>query len=219
MAKAKRKFKLSRTVNGITYVNSATYQPHVRAERGTYTPISLAEGMKKSATDQTQANLMAKIVFDAVNKFAPGFKDGKLWSRLVSIFRFMVKEKKSKGYEILEGMEIRPDYPMSKQGSFVLKNKQEAIELSYRLKVDTGCRLSILRIATDESMLNAYPDDVIVMEIGEDEFEGMAQLYFDPIPEGAKMLFVMKCEQLIKGKLEGFLSQKSVTFLKSINSD
>jgi hypothetical protein len=214
MAKARKKFKLSRTINGITYVNSTAYQPHVRAKRGTYTPISLTDGMKKSAAEQTQANLMAKIVFDAVNKFAPNFKDGKFWSRLVSVFRFLVKEKNSNGYKLLEGMEVRPDYPMSKQGGFMLKSKLDMVELSYSLKIVTDYLLSILRIATDQVMLIPYPDEVIAMEIREDEWEGKVQLNFAPLPDGARILYVIKCEQLVNGKLEGLLSQKSVTFLK-----
>jgi hypothetical protein len=214
MPKAKKKFKLSRTIDGITYVNSKAYQPHTRAERGTYTPISLADGMKKSSVVQTQANLMAKIVFDAVNEFAPNFKDGKFWSRLVSLFRFFVKEKSYNGYKLLEGMEVRPDYPMSKHGSFALKDTGDTIEFSYSLKIASDYRLSILRIATDQHMLVPYPDDVVIMDIGENEMEGGALLHFAPLADEAQILYVMKCEQLVNGKVEGLLSQKSVRFLK-----
>jgi len=213
MAKIKNKFKLTRTVDGITYVSSKAYQAHVRAKRGTYTPISLADGMKRSAAEQTQANLMAKIVFDAVNKFAPKFKDGKFWSRLVSAFRLLIKEKNSKGYKPLDGLEVRPDYPMSKQGNFRLMKRVDALVFSYRLKIATGYRLSILRMATDQDMLIPYPDDVIIMVIGEDELDGKVLLHFDALPDEAQILYVMKCEQLVNGKLIGKLSQKSVSFL------
>lgn len=62
-------------------------------------------------------------------------------------------------------------------------------------------------------MLISYPDDVIVMEIGEEELKGDAQLYFDPLADEAQILYVIKCEQVINGKLEGLLSQNSVRFL------
>lgn len=212
MAKPKKNFKLSRTINGVTYVNSKSYQPHVRAERGTYTPISLSDGMKKSAVEQTQANLMAKIVFDAVNKFAPNFKDGKFWSRLVQRFRFLVKEKKD--YKLLDGMEVRPDYPMSRQGSFVLEHKPETMILWYSVTIGTSYLLSILRIATDQEMLVPYPDEVIVIETSEKDWEGEVPLNFTPLADGAQKLYVIKSEQLINGKVEGMLSQKSVTFLR-----
>jgi hypothetical protein len=212
MAKVKKNFKFNRTIDGVTYVNSKSYQPHVRAERGTYTPVSLADGMKKSAVEQTQASLMAKIVFDAVNKFAPNFKDGKFWSRLVSRFRFLVKERK--GYELLDGMEVRPDYPMSRQGNFVLEHKPETIILCYRATIGTRYRLSILRIGTDQEMLVPYPDEVIVIETSEEEWEGEVTLNFTPLADEAQKLYIIKSEQLINGKVEGLLSQKSVTFLR-----
>ena len=214
MAKAKRKVKLSSTNNGITYVNSKAYQPHVRAERGTYTAISLADGMKESTKAQTQANLMAKIVFDTVNNFSPNFKDGKFWSRLVAVFRQLLKQEHTNRYKLLQGMEVRPDYPTSKQGSFLLKKKLDAVQLHYSLKVDTDYRLSILRMATDRDMLIPYAKEIITINIRADELQGVAQLNFASVADEASLLYVMKCEQLINGKLEGLLSQKSVSFLK-----
>jgi len=210
MAKAKKNFKLSRTINGITYVDSKAYQPHIRAKRGTYTPISLANGMKTSAVEQSRANLMAKIVFDAVHNFAPNFKDGKFWSRLVSVFRQLIKERDDNGYTLLQGMDVRPDYAMSKHGSFVLNHKHDNIQLKYRFMVDSPFRLSILRIATDQSMLIPYPEEVISREIGQEE----ARFNFSPLPDGTQVLYVLKCEQLVEGKIQGLLSQKSVSFLR-----
>ncbi|RYE59614.1 MAG: hypothetical protein EOP48_00250 [Sphingobacteriales bacterium] len=214
MAKAKKKFKLSRTINGITFVSSRAYQPHLRAARGTYTPIELSEGMKKSSAEQTQANLMAKIVFDAVNNFAPNFKDGKFWSRLVSAFRCHVKGKNSNGYMFLEGMQVRIDYPSSKQGSFTLRDEPGMLMFNYSLKVDTDYCLSVLRIATDELMSIPYPEDRVTIEISKDEPEGNVQLNFAPLASGAQILYVIKCEQVVNGKIEGLLSQKSVSFLR-----
>lgn len=61
MAKVRSILKLSGTLSKLTFVDSKAYGPHVRAERGSNTEISLAEGMKKSSVVQTQVNLMAKL--------------------------------------------------------------------------------------------------------------------------------------------------------------
>jgi hypothetical protein len=63
MAKARSIIKLSGTIGDITFVDSMAYGFHGRKKR---TVWEKSEGMISSSTSQTQANLMAKIIFDAV---------------------------------------------------------------------------------------------------------------------------------------------------------
>lgn len=195
----------------IIQVNSKLYGVHTRAERGTYTPITLAEGMKASSSDQTQANLMAKVIFDAVNEFAPDFKDGKFWSRLVSIFRQQKKLGRDYNYDF-SGFEVREDYSLAKQGKFLLRGLGGQVTLSYNLHADTGYQLSMLRIAANGTLLMPYPSEIMEYRVKIGESKGIVQFDFTSLPEGTPVLYVLQCEQLKKGELCGLLKGKGVRF-------
>ncbi|MES2651096.1 MAG: hypothetical protein V4663_05120 [Bacteroidota bacterium] len=217
MAKVRSIMKLSGTIEGITFVDSTAYGAHSRAKRGTYTAVTLAEGMKISSSNQNEANLRAKIIFDAVNEFAPGFKEGTFWSRLISIFRKQKKAGKGYNYSDFGEMEMRYDYSTSKQGDFRLDSSGSSIVLSYNLKVDTGYRLSILRIATDETLLIPYPNEILEAVVQTGEKNGTAQFDFTSLPKETPILYALQCEQLLNGKLTGALKGKSVRFFGNIS--
>ena len=210
MAKVRSILKLSGTIGEVTFVDSAAYGPHSRAKRGSITPITLAEGMKISSSNLNEANLRAKIIFDAVNEFAPGFKDGKFWSRLISIFRKQKKEGKMYNYTDFGVIEMRHDYSTSRQGNFALGKKGEALVLNYSLKVDTGYHLSMLRIATNEDLLIPYPKEIMETIVQPGQQSGIVQFDFSELPKGTPILYALKCERLKNGKLAGLLSGKSV---------
>ncbi len=212
MAKVRSIMKLSGTIGGITFVDSVAYGAHSRAKRGSITPITLAEGMKVSSSNQNEANLRAKLIFDAVNEFAPGFKDGKFWSRLISIFRKQKKAGNSYNYADFGEMEMRYDYSTSKQGAFMLSPKASAIVLGYNLKADTGYCLSMLRIATDETLLIPYPNEIMEIATQEGEKSGIIQFDFTSLPKGTPILYALKCEQLLNGERVSVLRGKSVRF-------
>lgn len=214
MAKARSIIKLSGTIGDITFVDSKAYGFHSRKKR---TIWEKSDGMISSSTNQSQANLMAKIIFDAINEFAPGFKNGQFWSRLVSVFRQQKKADESYNYARFKGMEMRLDYPTSKQGVFSLsKNKDESINLNYYLNNTTGYQLSILRIATDETLLVPFSIEKLEVEIKDGEKTGDLKLEFSALPECAQVLYVLQCEQFKDGKSTGLMKGKSVVFLKGI---
>lgn len=212
MAKVRSIMKLSGTIGEMTFVDSTAYGPHSRAKRGSKTPIALAEGMTLSSSHQNEANLRAKIIFDAVNEFAPGFKDGRFWSRLISIFRQQKKAGKNYSYHDFREMEMRYEYSTSKQGWFELAKRGEGIVLNYSLKTHTGYRLSVLRIATEETLLNPYANEVLEVFINVGEPEGIVEFNFTPLPKDAQVLYALQCERLKDGKLAGSLRGKSVRF-------
>jgi len=216
MAKARSIIKLSGTIGDTTFVDSNAYGFHGRKKR---TVWEKSEGMISSSTNQTQANLMAKIIFDAVNEFAPGFKNGKFWSRLVSLLRQQKKANQVYNYDGFNGMEMRLDYPSSKKGRFTLHHKNEeakcALDLTYYLNKTAGYKLSLLRIATDETLLIPYAIETLEGETKEGEKIGTLHFQFTALPENVQVLYVLHCEQLKNGKPTGLISGKSVVFLKA----
>lgn len=216
MAKVRSIIKLSGTIGDITFVDSNAYGFHGRKKR---TIWEKSEGMISSSTNQTQANLMAKIIFDAVNELAPGFKNGKFWSRLLSVFRQQKKASLVYNYAGFNGMEMRLDYPTSKKGRFMLHHKNEegkrSLELNYYLNNTAGHRLSILRIAADETLLTPFSIEKLEAEIKEGEKTGNLHFHFTVLPEGAQLLYVLQCEQLKNGKSTGLINGKSVVFMKA----
>jgi len=214
MAKVRSILNLSGTLSGMTFVDSKAYGAHARAKRGTYKPVILAEGMKESAAVQTQVNLMAKVIFDAVNHFMPGFKDGKLWSRLLSVFRQQKKTGKAYNYGSLNSMEMRVDYPISKHGSFWLaKDQDHRLLLHYQFYKEEHYRLRVLRIAADETLLHPYPHETLTVDVNNGTKMGNLHFDFSVLPADANTLYVLHCEQFANGEPTGLLKGKGVRFL------
>lgn len=72
---------------GYTVVNSPKYGRHVRAKRGTHTPLVVTETMKKAGELVRSANAHAKVINDAFKPFCTDIRDTERWTRLVVLFR------------------------------------------------------------------------------------------------------------------------------------
>ncbi|RYF14535.1 MAG: hypothetical protein EOO42_17805 [Flavobacteriales bacterium] len=213
MAKVRSIIKLSGTLSDMTFVDSKAYGAHVRAKRGTYTPISLAEGMLKSAEVQQQVNLMAKILFDAVIAFVPGFKDGKFWTRLLSVFRKQQKAGKIYSYKDFDLMEMRLEYPTSKHGYFKLVVEgPHKVHLHYQVAKEQNYLLSLLRVASDDNLLTPYPEEVLEVVVAYQVGMAVISLVFSDLPIGANVLWVLHCEQMIDDQPAGLLKSRGVKF-------
>ncbi|RYF11958.1 MAG: hypothetical protein EOO42_20685 [Flavobacteriales bacterium] len=213
MAKVRSIIEISGTLSEITFVDSKAYGTHARAKRGTYTPITLPDGMQKSAKVQTQVNQLAKVVFDAVNTFVPGFKNGKLWPRLLSIFRQQNKLGKNYSYKDFDLMEIRVDHPTSKQGSFRLASRGEkTVQLHYQLGEEATYRIRLLRMASDATLLNPYPTEMLEITITHSPETKVALLTFSNPPENANLLYVLHCDRLINDQPSEILKYQGVKF-------
>lgn len=215
MAKIQSILTINGTLAGITFINTGKNGVYARAKRGTYTAITLSEGMKVSSVELAHCNKMAKIIFDAVIEFAPGFKDGRLWSRLLSVFRKQKKAGNGYNYTDFKNLEVRLDYPSSKLGQFYLNIIDGIATLNYDLRNEEEYMLSIMRIATDETLLIPYPTEILVFQTNEAENNGQAEYGFSPLAEGAKTLYILKAERLINGKSTRLMAGKSVKFLGS----
>lgn len=215
MAKVKSIIDLSGTLCDVTFVNSRTYGKHARAKRGTYTPITLAVGMEKSAKVQTEVNQLAKIVFDSARVFVPRFKDGRLWARLLSVFRQQHKAGKAFNYLDFNQMDMRLDYPTSKHGVFRLKkaDTEHNMILQCQIAPEKTYLIRLLRIASDKSLLLAYPEEVRQFAVEGDSNLVSVTLNFGVLPDYANTLYVLHCEELIDGMPADVLRCQSVKFL------
>lgn len=216
MAKIRSIVEISGTLSDITFVDSRAYGTHARAKRGTYTPITLAEGMQKSAKVQTHVNQLAKLIFDAVNAFVPGFKDGKFWSRLLAVFRHQQKTGRKYSYSDFDLIDIRLDYPTSKQGYFrLLSSQNNAVQLHYQLVKKTDYVIRLLRIASDATLLHPFPTEVSEVTIKHQFEMNVVSFVFTALPEDANVLFVLHCEQVVNGQPSGLLKAQSVKFFNN----
>ena len=120
MAKSKSKpvFNISGTVLGITFVNSTAYGKHIRAARGTYTPVEVNEAFKATSKQLISANLPAKMIKDAIDPYRIDFVHGMLWQRLVSIFRKQYKENGAFDFKALKDFEIHSEFPLTRLVTF-----------------------------------------------------------------------------------------------------
>lgn len=213
MAKVNSIIKLSGTITDVTFVNSKAYGAHARAKRGTYTPVTLAEGMKKSGAVQTEVNQIAKIIFDAVNAFVPGFKDGKFWTRILSLFRKQQKAGRAYSYQDFDLMEMRWDYPTSKLGYFMLaKASAPLVQLHYQVADEKVYRIRLLRIVNDITLLTTESTEVLSVDTVLDTTSGVIPFEFSEVSADANVLYALHCEELMGGKPAGLLKCQGLRF-------
>ncbi|RZK93157.1 MAG: hypothetical protein EOO98_00470 [Pedobacter sp.] len=213
MAKVRSIIKLSGTLADTTFVDSKAYGAHARAKRGTYTPITLADGMKQSAKAQIEVNQLAKIVFDQVNAFVPGFKNGKFWSRLLSVFRQQYKAGKAYNYQDFNQMEMRLDHPSSRQGSFRLTGiNAEVLQLHYQLCKESTYQIRLLRIASDPKLQHLYATEMQSIVVTHSSATNTATVEFSAVPPDAHLLYVLHCDRLIDEQPSDLLKYQGVKF-------
>lgn len=111
-------------------------------------------------------------------------------------------------------MEMRIEYATSKHGSFQLaKSRNKGLLLYYNLRKNKSYRLRVLRIAVDETMLQAYPHETLSVDLNEGDKSGSLELNFTELPAGSDVLYVLHCEQLVAGEPAHLLQSKGVRLL------
>lgn len=222
MAKVRSIVNLSGTINGLTFVDSKAYGAHTRAKRGTYTPITLADGMKESGAKQTIANNKASLLFNPLKTFANGFSNGKLWSTLVGKFRKQQREQRPYTFADFHLMQIREDYSTHKHGTFRLLRNTETEQVTLTIhkrfmpiEQDEGqYKISLLRIPATALLTEPYPTTVLghFAQIG----SSTTTLVFDfpALPPGADVLYCLKCEGYQNGEALATLKSMGMVLLK-----
>lgn len=93
----------------VTVVNSKKYGVHLRARRGSKTPVTINDELQKSRNELLECNKPAKMMFDALRG---EHKDGDLWQRLLSLFRKQLKEDNSFSLSGFEHFECSTSYSL-----------------------------------------------------------------------------------------------------------
>jgi hypothetical protein len=114
MAKENSIFNIRGTLGGVTHVKSKTYGKHVRAARGTHKVAEVNDVMKQSGKHLVSANQSAKLIKDALNPYRQDFKDGTLWSRLVSLFKKQIAARATPDFLALKGFEIHKEHSFTR---------------------------------------------------------------------------------------------------------
>jgi hypothetical protein len=147
VAKLDGLFKYEGTFRGVTFVDSKTWGQHIRAERGTYKRVELNEAFKKSGRQTPTANHYAKAIRDVFLPYISDFKDGKMWSRLLSFF----KKQLSSG-----------ETDLTKIAGFEFHNQHRLYHLlSREVNVTESLQNSVLEVAaTTSRCLNHLTEQV-----------------------------------------------------------
>ena len=106
------KRKLPPPPEGHVLVHSEAYGDHYRKKRKEKPKLS--DDMKNSSTNMKDANLYAKAVKDALDPFRKKIEDGKLWNRLVSLFKKQLKKEGRVNLQALEQFQCHSKFPLTR---------------------------------------------------------------------------------------------------------
>ena len=152
-------FKFQGTFQGVTYVNSLKYGLHVRAPKGTYTPIVLTDALKKSQSLFQQCNKQAKPIFDALRTEYYG-RD--LWQRLVSLFYIELKAGRKITVECLRDLECNLAYKLddllSNDYHIAVKREKKKLKIGVQLQHHPKAESKAPRVGYQLRLVIVYPD-------------------------------------------------------------
>lgn len=114
MAKMKSLFSFEGTFGGVTPVRSIAYGDHVRAPRGSKKKAEVNDSFKRSSAALVAANRPAQLIYRALTPYCKDLREGKMWPRLLSVFRNYQKTQGSFHFKSLEHFEIHSRYPLSR---------------------------------------------------------------------------------------------------------
>jgi hypothetical protein len=208
MAKLDSIFKFRGTFGGMTLVRSRTYGEHLRMPRR----ADVNEPFKKmQVVSRSIITPRAQLIKNQVNPFLTSlFKDGTLWSRLLSFFHEQQATLGVANFEALRGFEINSKYPLNRilhSVSHIEQQHDTSVELSLSTlatrnfvkgKSDSyRLRLIALFVSEDHSMATSS-SLTLPMIFKEEQVTQRATI---TIPEGTATLIVMlDCEYCYKGE-------------------
>jgi hypothetical protein len=148
-------FKFQGTLGNVTHVDSATYGPHTRMERGTYTPITLNKTMKKCKDMLMNCNKQAKAIFEALKDEQ---RDGSLWWRLLAIFFKRAKAGLKPTVTMLSGLECDAKHTLAS----ILGKYEVAVERTSKT-MEVTVRLDKSPVKNDVKAMTEYQLHIVVL--------------------------------------------------------
>lgn len=101
-------------VQGLTFVNSAAYDAHWRARRGTYRKVYSNKTLIGNSRRTALLNQTAKAVFDVLKISGKSCRDMQLWQRMLSRLRKCSNDEPLQLLQQLEGLDLHRSYSLQK---------------------------------------------------------------------------------------------------------
>jgi hypothetical protein len=162
MAKSDSLINLRGTFDELTFVKSKAYGDHVRAKRGTRKKAELNGVLKREVKRLISANVPAKILKDAIDPHCGTLKAGRLWQRLLSLFRKQLKDNGVSDFTRIERFEINDEFRFERflhvepTIKFLKKESILQVDVSYdgrprfgRARYIDGYRFTVIGIYPD----------------------------------------------------------------------
>ena len=152
-------FKFQGTVGVITFVNSPTYGHHPRAARGTNTEIVVTDSMQKAVDNMNLCNQQAQPVYAALKS---EYHDGRLWSRLLSLFQKEQKAGRKISVERLLHLECNITYKLENilphQYKIAVRKDQKKLQVTVDLPKHPKVEDTLPRQGYKLRVVVLYPD-------------------------------------------------------------
>lgn len=224
MARQTSIIKFQGTLDEMTQVNSRTYPEHLRRRRGSKKKAELNDAFKASGLDLQAANIVAKLIFDAIEPHRQNFKGGLMWQRLVSVFKAQYKERRAFNFLALTGFEIWKEHPLERFLAGQLSYKVSFTQIlqvrllllehpDFKRKYVDAYRLSL--IAFFPSAEQPICETAAVQSSITSLQEPVKDFYFEfPLPEYAtEFLLCLKAEGCEKGYVVNSFTVKGMRFI------
>lgn len=228
MAKAKSMLRFSGTLGEVTHVKSAVYGDHVRSPRGTHTPVTINEVLKESGEDLTQANVPAKIIKDALEPFRKNFKDGKLWTRLVSHFKKEIKTHQAIDFRRLEGFEFHESHPLDRLTTVKAAVFPDVAQSVARIDLEyyhplfrsapgiDGYRITLIGVYPSLDAKTAITTSTLLPPMPSENTQYQTSVVLS-MPAGAEtILLCVKLEGCMRSELSGNLRAKGMKIVRAV---
>jgi hypothetical protein len=154
-------FKFKGTIAGVTYVHSKAYKDHVRAAKGTYTPNVLTDALKESSSLLQICNQRARPLFRVLKE---EHHDGRLWSRLVSLFFAELKAGRKINVQCLRNLDCNLQHKLDELlhlgYNIDVKKEKKKLGIHVRLEGHPKVEDQIPREGYQLRVVVIYPDFV-----------------------------------------------------------
>ncbi len=121
--------QLQGTLSDITFVNSHSYKPHVRAKRGSYKKAEINSSLAQQANRTKLLNAVAKPVHDSLPIYCGQFKERQLWQKILQRLRQAPTNHPATLLQQLIKLDINSKYPAEQllPAITLTQNKQELL--------------------------------------------------------------------------------------------
>jgi hypothetical protein len=219
--------KLPPAPDGMVLVRSKAYGDHYRRKRGTVKPARLNDDLKLSTKLIGAADQYAKAVKDALDPFREDFKDGKLWQRLVRLFKKQLREVRQVDLKALEEFECHTLFPLVRilhrdiTASVSAQRKTLEVEvMTYGdVKADwekaADYRQILIVVFYDAKLDADVVSETVYFPLGQEK-RNKQKVSFSIPPKAVTALVALRCDFWRKGRPAGGNGRKGMEILRVV---